>query len=142
MSSVVKWLQLGFIPRNVDLGLLVLRVALGVQMLYGHGWEKFMTFAEKSATFPDPMGVGPKVSLGLAVFGEVVCAGLLALGLFTRAAAVALVVTMGVAFFAVHKGALSGPQSGEMAFLYLVGFTAIFLAGPGQYSIDAQMGGG
>jgi putative oxidoreductase len=142
MKGLLKFLQLSFLPKNVDLGLLVLRVALGAQMIYGHGWGKLMTFSELAPKFGDPFGLGTKTSLALAVFAEVVCSALIALGLFTRFAAVFAIVTMATAFFLVHKGQLTGQGSGEMAFLYLIGFIAIFLSGPGKYSVDAQISSG
>jgi putative oxidoreductase len=135
-----KFLQLSFIPQSVDLGLLVLRVALGVQMIFGHGWGKLTSFSEKAGSFDDPLGVGSTTSLALAVTGEVLCSLLIALGLFTRLAAVGAIVTMSVAFFLVHHAKLTGEHSGELAFVYLVGFVTIFLAGPGRFSIDSKLG--
>lgn len=139
MKGLLKFLQLNFIPKNVDLGLLVLRVALGAQMIYGHGWGKLTTFSETSRTFSDPFGAGSTASLALAVFAEVLCSALIALGLFTRFASIFAIATMATAFFWQHQGHLTGPRSGEMAFLYLIGFVTIFLSGPGKYSVDAQI---
>jgi len=141
MNVVVKFFQLGFIPKSADLALLVLRLWLGVTMLLNHGWEKFTGFSQMSAKFADPLGVGPATSLGLAVFAEVVMAALVAAGLFTRFAALVLIIELGVAFTKVHGHALAGPMSGELAFLYLSGFVVIFLAGGGKFSVDRSMGG-
>ena len=141
MNFLIRRLQLDLIPTSTSLAILLLRVALGVQMLIGHGWPKLMTFSEKAATFPDPLGVGHTTSMALAVFGEVVCSVLLIAGAFTRLAALGGAVTMAVAFFLVHGGKLSGANSGEMAFLYLVGFVAIFLTGPGHFALDTKLGG-
>jgi putative oxidoreductase len=80
------------------------------------------------------------LSLGLAVFAEVLCAGLLVVGLLTRFAALNLVVTMCVAFFVVHGAALSGESSGELAFIYLAGFVVLLVAGGGRYSVDHALG--
>lgn len=124
-----------------DLGLLALRLWLGLSMLILHGWGKLRGFAEASESFPDPLGVGSAVSLGLAVFAEVVCAALLAVGLATRLALIPLIITMGVAFFVVHGGALTGERSGEMAFIYLGGFVALLLTGPGRFSVDHKFCG-
>jgi len=41
-----------------------------------------------------------------------------------------------VAFALVHKMALSGASSGELAFIYLAGFLTLLVAGPGQFSAD------
>ncbi len=141
MNFFIRRLQLDLVPTSTSLAILLLRVALGTQMLTAHGWGKLMTFSEKAATFPDPLGVGHTTSMALAVFGEVVCSVLLIFGAFTRLAALGGAVTMAVAFFLVHGGKLSGANSGEMAFLYLVGFVAIFLTGPGLFALDTKLGG-
>ncbi len=119
-----------------NLGLLVLRVWLGLTMLLFHGWVKVANHATLSQGFPDPLGVGTALSLNLAIFAELLCALLLVVGLAARFAALSLVVTMAVAFFMVHGGALTGEGNGELAFIYLGGFVALFLAGPGRYSLD------
>jgi len=119
-----------------DVGLLVLRVWLGLSMLLLHGWSKVEKYAGMSQGFPDPLGVGPAMSLNLAIFAEVFCALLLVAGLAARLATIPLVVTMAVAFFAVHGGTLTGESSGEMAFIYLAGFVALLIAGPGRFSFD------
>ena len=140
MKSLIRFLQLNFLPRSVDLGLLVLRLWLGATMMWNHGRGKLMGFSQMADKFSDPVGVGPTVSLSLAIFAEVICAILVALGLLTRFAALVLVILTGTAFFVVHGRALSGPGSGELAFIYLAGFLAIFLTGPGRFSVDRKLG--
>ena len=62
------------------LGLVVLRVTAGLTMLLGHGWGKLTGFSEMAATFPDPIGLGSRISLGLTVFAEVFCSIALIVG--------------------------------------------------------------
>ena len=138
MKKIGSFLRLEFLPSSVDLGLLMLRVWLGASMLLLHGWGKAIGGEKLMKNFPDPLGVGNELSWGLAVFGEVICAVLLILGLFTRFAALAGAITMGVAFFIVHRMVLSGSNSGEMAFIYLAGYVTIFLAGPGRFALDGK----
>ncbi|MCX8090475.1 MAG: DoxX family protein [Verrucomicrobiae bacterium] len=121
--------------------LLVLRVWLGITMLSCHGYEKLVSFGKKADSFPDPLGVGHATSLALVVLAEFFGSLLLILGLLTRLGALVLAITMAVAFFAVHKGALSGPQSGELAFIYLAGYVTLFFAGPGRFSVDGSLFG-
>ena len=132
----MNFLKLGFLA-NPELGQLILRGWLGLTMLINHGIPKLMKFNELSANFPDPFGIGPKFSLGLALFAEVLCSALLVVGFLARFAALMLAVTMGVAFLVVHKAVLAaGPASGELAFIYLAGFLALVFTGAGQYSVD------
>jgi putative oxidoreductase len=137
----MKILQLNFIPRSADLALLVLRVWLGATLLLNHGLAKLTGFGDMMGKFPDPLHVGTTVSLTLAVFAEVLCAALLALGVFTRFAALVLVIFFGVAFFITHGHALSGAHSGELPFVYLAGFATVFVAGGGSYALERNMGG-
>lgn len=123
-----------------ELGLLAGRVGLGLMMLLAHGMPKLNNFAAISSKFPDPLGVGSQLSLSLAIFSEVFCAGLLLLGLGTRLAASQLIITMAVAAFVVHGAdpffAPPGQASKEFALVYLTGFLVLFLTGPGKFSID------
>ncbi|HSJ00804.1 MAG: DoxX family protein [Verrucomicrobium sp.] len=138
----MKFLQLDFIPRSTDLGLLVLRLWLGLSMFVLHGLVKIQGFEGMAAKFESKIGLGAKPEFMLLVIAESVCAILIVLGLFTRIAAVFLIVAMGVAFFVAHGMKLSGPGSGELAFVYLAGFVALFITGAGNFSADAKLGGG
>lgn len=135
-----KMLQLDFLPRSTDLGLLVLRLTFGFGLLYLHGWSKLTNFSSMRGKFPDPLGIGSPASLTLTVFGEVVCMALIVLGLYTRLSALVGAITMAVAFFIVHGSKLSGEGSGELAAAYLAVFVTLFLAGAGRYSLDAKLG--
>jgi putative oxidoreductase len=63
------------------------------------------------------------------------------LGLVTRWSALVLAIDMGVAFVGIHKGALSRQGSGELAFIYLMGYVTLLLAGPGSFSVDQVLFG-
>jgi putative oxidoreductase len=135
-----------FAPGNdstlTSLGLLGLRVWLGLTLLLNHGIGKLKAFDSMAPGFADPFKIGHTASFALVVFAEVVGAGLIALGLSTRFAALVLIVNMAVAFAYVHKTSLSGSHSGELAFIYLAGFVTLLLAGPGNISLDKRVFGG
>ena len=129
-----------FIPSDdsdlTSMALLVARLWFGLAMLFNHGLDKFAHFKDIVGAFPDPLGIGPEASLVLVILAEVLGSILLAVGLFTRVAAAVLVIDMFVAFLMVHKTALNGPQSGELAFLYLAGYVILCIAGGGLFSLD------
>lgn len=52
--------------------LLAARIVFGI-LLMSHGLAKWSHFGELSTTFPDPLGVGHRTSLVLAIFAEVFC---------------------------------------------------------------------
>ena len=124
-----------------SLGLLVLRAWLGGSMLWLHGLDKIKHFSDTAGNFPAILPIGSAGNLALVVFAEVVCSALLVLGLITRFAALVLSINMGVAFFVVFKGGLTGEKSGELAFIYLAGFVTLFIAGSGSFSADAGLFG-
>lgn len=117
------------------MGLLVLRLGSGGLMLFAHGWGKLANFGERAETFRDPLGLGPELSLVLTVFSEVVCAGLVMLGLATRLASIPLVITMAVIVFVVH-GADPFRQQ-ELPLLFGFAYLTLLFTGPGKLSLDA-----
>lgn len=131
---------------NTSLGLLILRVGIGLLMFCGHGLEKIQKFAEKSKDFPVPdffplKYMSPTISLGATVFAEVGCAALLVLGFATRPAAFILAFTMTVAAFNIHAGGPlfmgGGAGAKEPAILFLIPAIALLLTGAGNFSIDS-----
>ena len=118
-------------------GLLVLRVSICAMMLT-HGLHKLSHFSDISPNF-DPIGIGGNLSLSLVIFAEVFCSIAVLLGLFTRLAAIPLMVAMCVAILAAHAGDAFAAK--ELALLYLTGYTVILIIGPGRYSIDRLLWG-
>lgn len=121
-----------------NLATLALRLVFGLQLLIDHGLDKITHFSNYEYKFYDFMHIGHRWSLVLCIFAEVFCAGLLALGLFARFAALVLVINFAVAGFMALKGQAFAVH--EAAFNYLAAFFALLLAGPGRFSIDGAMG--
>lgn len=132
-----------------SIGLLVARVGFGLSMAWGHGWPKIRDWSEISSAFPDPLkiasipgmeAIASPMSLGLAIFAELICGVLLAWGLLGRLVALPLAFTMGVAVWVVHAGepifAAPGEANSELAFIYLIAYVALLITGPGRFSID------
>ena len=137
---MLKLLQFRFLPTNVNLALLVLRVWFALPLLTLHGWSKLTGYAERSGRFADPFGLGSPVSLALVVFAEVFCSVLLVLGLCTRFAATVCGITMATAFVYAHGARLTGQGNGELPLMFLGAFVTLLLAGGGRYSVDASTG--
>ncbi|EGV42521.1 DoxX family protein [Bizionia argentinensis JUB59] len=131
---IKKMLNPGFYAKNINLSLLILRMAGGALMLT-HGIGKIAPlFGSDPIQFPDPIGFGATTSLALAVFAEVVCAALLILGLATRFAAIPLLITMLVAVLIIHVPDPFAKQ--ELPLLYASIYLVILIAGAGKFSID------
>jgi uncharacterized membrane protein YphA (DoxX/SURF4 family) len=96
---------------------------------------------ETAPNFPDPLGIGHPASLALVGVAEFFVSLFVFFGLVTCWSALVLAIDMGVAFISIHKGALSGQGSGERAFMYLMGYVTLLLAGPGRFSVDKTLFG-
>ena len=116
-------------------GLALLRISMSAMMLT-HGLPKLQKLISGDFEFADPIGIGAAPSLFLAVIGEFICPILIIIGYKTRLATIPTGITMLVAAFIVHAADAFGSK--EKALLYLVGFVAIALLGPGKYSIDRK----
>jgi putative oxidoreductase len=121
-----------------NLGTFVLRATFGLLLLIDHGLGKITHFSEYEYTFYNFLNIGHRWSLVLCIFAEVVCAGLIALGLFTRFAALVLVINFSVASFLALKG--QPLEHREVALVFLAGFVSLLMMGPGKYSVDGAMG--
>lgn len=129
-------------------GLLFLRLATGLMMLFGHGipkWQNYGAILEKWTTVPAiwPLSyLTAPMSLMSAIAAEVFAAGLLALGLLTRPAAFVLGFAMVVAAFQYHGSDpffSKGGAAKELAVLYLVPCFVLIIAGAGRWSLDATV---
>lgn len=113
--------------------LLIVRVVFGV-MLMNHGIDKWANYQELSAVFPDPLGIGSPLSLGLAIFGELACSMAFIIGFLYRLAMIPMIFTMCVAFFIDHADDPFAVK--ELAFVYLVVFVLMYIVGPGKFAVD------
>ncbi len=120
-----------------DVGKLILRLFFGLTMVFAHGLGKLSGFGDRMDSFPDPLGVGSTMSLALVVGAEFFCALAVALGLFTRAALIPLIITMFVAVFVIHGEDPFKKQ--ELGLTYLFAYLALFFAGAGRFSVDALL---
>ena len=121
-----------------SIALLISRIGFGGMMLT-HGWPKLEKLISTGKfQFADPIGVGPEISLILAIFAEFVCSILIILGIKTKLAAIPPAITMLVAVLLVHG---ADPfRTKEFPLLYLFGFLVLVLLGGGEYSLDRFMG--
>jgi putative oxidoreductase len=121
-----------------NVGVLVLRAVFGLLLLIIHGLDKIRNFSKLEYTFPNPIHLGHRFSLLLCIFAEVACAAMIAFGLFTRFAALVLVINFGVVILFVLKGQALEVQ--QAAIMYLGAFFTLLLTGPGRFSVDGAMG--
>ena len=128
-----KLLSVSYRDWAFNIAMLLLRLCAGVLMI-PYGYDKLVHFAEKKTSFTNFMGIGSPLSLALVIFAEFFCGMLIILGLFTRLAAIPLIIAMSVVVFKATHMDFFG--KGKEASLFLTCFLAIFLCGPGKASVD------
>ena len=117
----------------------VLRIVAGLLFLE-HGAIKLLGFPAGS-----PMPMPPAFTLlWFAGLIELVGGALIALGLFTRAAAFVCAGEMAFAYFIGHAphGFFPANNMGDAAVLFCFVFLYLAAAGPGPWSVDAARGRG
>src|SRR5258708_2766262 len=115
-----KFLSTNYSAMSFNVATLALRLGFGLLICINHGFQKLVHFSNQETIFYDSFHLGHRTSLILVIFSEVFCAILLVLGLFTRVAALVMVVSMSVAVFLFHKGQTLAQH--EPAMLYLGAF--------------------
>jgi len=117
--------------------MLLLRIGSGV-LLMNHGYGKLIKFSSLQHKFVSILGLGSTITLSLVIFAEFFCSMFIILGLFTRLAAIPIIIVMSVALFKAHN--LDFFDEGEVAALYLTAFFVILIVGPGKISVDGMIG--
>jgi putative oxidoreductase len=132
---------------QADLGLLVLRLTLGVVFL-AHGAQKaFGAFGgpgfEGATGFIGSLGFRPaRFWAALAVGGELAAGVLFFLGLLTPLAGLLVLATMAVAIAKVHgpKGFFVQDGGFEYNLVLIIAALAVAAIGPGAFSLDHVLG--
>ncbi len=133
---------------TASIGILALRLMIGLMMLIGHGLPKLQSYSSiKEWYVPDffPLSyMSPAVSMTATIMAEFGASALIILGIATRPAAFLLGFTMVVAAFGVCGAApwFMGPgvpMSKEPALLYVIPMIVIILTGGGAFSLDAAI---
>ncbi len=133
---------------TASIGILALRLMIGLMMLIGHGLPKLQGYSSiKDWYVPEifPLNyMTPSVSLIATIMAEFGASALIVLGIATRPAAFLLGFAMVVAAFGVHGAApwFTGPGvpvSKEPALLYVIPMIVIILTGGGAFSLDAAI---
>jgi putative oxidoreductase len=128
------------LPVNPDLGLLLIRIMVGIVGLY-HGGQKLFGLFEGPGLqgtakmfgdmhIPQPMAAAIMAG-GSEFFGRL----LVAPGLFSRIGGLFFAATMLTAVFLVHWPKFSGQGGMEYPLTLAVCLIAIVVGGPGKYSI-------
>jgi putative oxidoreductase len=134
---VKRILSIKYSAAAFNFSMLLLRIFFGLMIMAKYGYTKMVNFSDLEAKFYNFMGIGSRFSLVLVIFAETFCALFIVLGLFTRLAAIPLMIVMLVVIFGHDAG--KPLQDSELSILYLGVFTTLLLCGPGRISIDGMI---
>jgi uncharacterized membrane protein YphA (DoxX/SURF4 family) len=144
--------------KATDLGLLALRVAVCLCLIYHHGAEKFYDFHELTHHNLDPVGLGVTASVIISGISDGICSLFVLLGFVSRYAALFVLGVLNTVWWLMDHGVdrlfglpvplRPGTHGADLQAqlhtmpsfmnvpLYILGFLAVLLAGPGRYSLD------
>ena len=127
-------------PKQIDMGLAVLRIVTGIVFAM-HGYQKFFTMGIEGTTgFFTSLGVPlPGIAAIVVATLELVGGIALALGLFTRLLAIPLAIDMLTAITLFHRGFFV-PKGVEFVLTLMAASITLALAGPGAWSLDRMLG--
>ncbi|PZV02471.1 MAG: DoxX family protein [Leptolyngbya sp.] len=117
----------------------ILRVVAGIVMIH-NGLDKLANIESFANAYVAYLGLPFPITLSyMAAFTELIGAPLVALGLFTRPAAMGLVFTMLVAMYHHIKVAGFSIPYLELSALYAATFLFFVINGGGRFSLDALL---
>jgi len=129
------------LDRNTDLGILILRLSIGILMLL-HGIAKLSHGAGMIEQMVAQTGLPSFIAYGVYI-GEVIAPLFIILGYGTRIAAAVFAFNMIVAVSMAHSGDIftlsdTGGWTLELQGLYFFGALALVFTGAGKYAISKK----
>jgi len=127
--------------KNIDLGILILRITLGGLMLF-HGIAKIIYGIGGIQEMLTAKGLPGFLAYGVYI-GEIIVPLLLIIGFRTRIAALIFAFNMLVAMLLAHAGNIftlskHGGWAVELIALFLFGAVALFFTGAGKYALSTS----
>ena len=131
-----KLISIKYSAGAFNTGILILRVVGGI-LLMKHGYGKLVNFEGATQYIPSVFGIGSTFTTVLVIFAEFFCALFVAIGLFTRLAAIPIIINMAYIVFVLKGG--DAFNEGHLASLFLTLFITLLFVGPGKISVDGMI---
>lgn len=127
--------------RNLNIGLLIFRLNMGVWMLF-HGVHKVFNGVDHIKGMLAGMGLPTFLAYGVHL-GETIAPILLIIGFRTKLAALAFTIVMLVAFALAHVQTFfafgnSGAWAHETIALFIMGALGLVFTGGGKYAVSSS----
>ena len=122
---------------------LFIRLFVGI-MLLQFGIRHLINYHSMAMTFPDVMGMGHELSLGVMIAIELICSLFIMAGFLTRLSTIPPIIAMVIAEHYILNNLLpdtviysiSSTQPGYLPLMFIGIYLFILLAGPGKISLD------
>jgi putative oxidoreductase len=137
--SIAKWITSDGSDKAKSLGILLLRVLVGISLFLNHGLEKLTGYSTMVGQFPDPFHITAHASLAYALLSDSICSVLVMIGFATRLSSLVILWNVIVAFVVVHHATFTSNTHAERAWAYICVYAALSLAGAGGFSVDAWL---
>ena len=127
-----------FVPLNLDLAFLILRLVLGAVLL-AHGIPKVTGFAGTAGFFASVGVPAPTLAAAFAAAVEVGGGVLIILGIAVDIAGLLFALDiLGAIIFVHFKNGFTGQGGYEFPLMLFAAAVAVALAGPGAYSVGGR----
>ena len=129
------------IKNNHNIGILLLRIFLGIRLIYGVidniiSWEKMVEFSSFLESFNFPL---PIISAITSVSIQCVAGISILVGFKTRLASILLIINFIIAVLFVHIISHDSIEGMTPALAMLFGSMTLFFTGAGKYSFDHRI---
>ena len=127
---------------SVNVGLLILRIIVGLSLFMKHGFEKLTGYSTMVQGFPNPIHIGSHASLAFALFTDGICSLLIVFGFMTRPAAALILINLLTAFIFIHHAEFFGGPSTDhvqLVVLYIAAAATLVCTGAGKFSVDGRL---
>lgn len=127
----------GALSHTHSLVLLLIRLVIGIVFVQS-GWGKLHNLPKVIEFFESLKIPAPQIQAPFVASTELICGGLLVLGLATRLASLPLIITMIVALVTAKKEDISGFTDlfAIYEFLYILMMATLISFGPGRWALD------
>ena len=124
--------------KRKEYGMFFVRLIIGFHLIYGtqdnvFNWARMLEFRDFLASNRVPF---PLFAANLSAWAQFICGILLILGLFTRPAAVVMIINFIAALLIAHR--TGGYPPAALAFIMLFTSIALLVHGPGRLAVDTR----
>jgi putative oxidoreductase len=131
-------MRFDWFEQRKEYGMFFVRLIVGFHLIYGtqdnvFHWARMLEFRDFLGSHGVPF---PLFSANLSAWAQFICGILFILGLFTRPAAVVMIINFIAALIIAHR--VGGYPPAALAFMMLFSSVAFLIHGAGKLSVDER----